>query len=236
MATLAEIRASIQHVLVDTYYYTTAILNEKINDALQAIAGGIIMPYGEISPPLPDLYASETLHTSTSLPYIDLPDDYQRHVFHVSDSSDYIIHPVQGGDYYSFKLFMNRAIKKDLSLPGMVTSVCVKGSKLYYQGIPSASTSLNIQYYRTPEALALDADIPEGLPGHLAKDVLKHYVLKEAFGASVEDGSNSERVGQAYHEKKLYELMTTMIRFFPSDDEPEYFAVSGCGYDPRNDL
>lgn len=226
MANLEEIRNSIIRVLNDSDYVDTDI-DELINDALQAVAGGVLMPNGSISPALPDLYATDTLQTSTTNPYVDLPDDYQRNVFYISDSSDMRIHPVKGGGYYSFGLFMNASIKKDLSLPGIVLTACVKGTKLYYQGIPSAAEDINIQYYRKPATMTLSTDEPEGLPSHLAKPILKHYVLKEIFGEGIEDGEDSSGKGQAYHEKKFYEAMETMIRSLPdSDDEPAYYAES----------
>ena len=224
MATLADIRASIQSVILDAHY-TDAMINTWINDALQTIAGGVILPStGDISPPLPDLYAIETLTTDTTDPFIDLPDDYQRNVFYVSDSADFRIHPVNGGDYYSFNLFLNTAIKKDLSLVGMVTTACVKGNKLYYQGIPSAPSDITVQYYRKPAVMTTDSSVPEGLPSHLAKTLLKHWVCKEIFGEGIEDGEDSNGRGYAYHEKKFYEAMETLVRFIGEDAEPSYYG------------
>lgn len=233
MANLAEIRIAVKRVLVDSDYGETEI-DEAINDALQSIAGGVLMPDGDISPPLPGLYALEGLETSTTLPYIELPDNYQRKIFYVSDSVDMRIHPVAGGDLYSFGLFMNSSLKKDLSLAGSVMSVCVKGNLLYYQGIPAAPTNINVQYYRKPATLSTGTDIPEGLPTHLAKPILKHYVLKEIFGEGIEDGEDSRGTGAKYHEKKFFEFMTTLIRSIPEeDDEPIYYGV-GNSYSGNN--
>lgn len=230
MATLLSIREAIKRVLNDDVAYPEPTIDEMINQALQAVAYGVLMPDGSISPPLPDLYDSDTVNTSTTLPYVSLPADYQRNVFYVADSTDMRIHPVPGGDYYSFGLFMNRAIKKDLSLPGMVLSVCVKGNKLYYQGIPAASTALTVQFYRKPATLTLGTDEPEGLPPALALPVLKHYVLKEAFGESIEDGEDSRGSGAAYNEKKFFEAMTNLIRTLPEDDaEPSYYGAGPSG-------
>jgi len=234
MATLQEIRVSIQRVIVDDDYGEVEI-DADINIALQAIAGGIIMPNGSLSPPLPDLHTMTTVQTDTTLPYISLPDNYQRQVFYASDSSDFRIWPVEGGDFYAFTLFMNAAIKKDLSLQGSVTNISIKGNRLYYQGIPSAASDITLQYYRKPAALFAGTDIPEGVPSHLALPLLKHYVCKEIFGEGIEDGENQSGRGQAYHEKKFYELMETMNRFNGEDAEPEYYGVSGSGYDPRDD-
>jgi hypothetical protein len=232
MATLLSIREAIKKKLKDSGYNEPEI-DAKINEALQAVAYGVLMPDGSISPPLPDLYDSDTVNTSTTLPYVSLPADYQRGLFYISDSTDMRIHPVHGGDYYSFGLFMNAAIKKDLSLPGTVLTACVKGEKLYYQGIPAASVALTIQFYRKPALLVAGTDEPEGLPEALALPILKHYVLKEEFGENIEDGEDSRGIGAGYHEKKFFEAMTTLIRSLPEDDsEPSYY---GAGSSSRSD-
>ncbi len=225
MATLADIRGSIKRVLADDEFVDFEI-DGLINDGLQAIAGGVIVSNGDISPPIPDLQTITTLQTSTTEPYIALPSDYQRNVFYVSDSADYRIFPVNGGDYYSFNLFLNTAIKKDLSLVGIVTTACVKGNKLYYQGIPSAPTDITIRYYKKPATMFEGTDEPEGLPSHLAKPLLKHWVCKEIFGEGIEDGEDSVGRGYAYHEKKFYEAMETFIRFIGIDGEPEYYGLT----------
>ena len=72
--------------------------------------------------------------------------------------------PVRGGNYYNFMLFMNQATKKDLSSSGDVDIVCVKGSRLYYQSIPSASVNLTVMFYRKPVDMALVTDTPDGIP------------------------------------------------------------------------
>lgn len=65
-----------QGVLQDSSYY--AGITTRINDVVTAIAAGIRMPSGIISPPLPDLFDTDTVTTSTTLPYVTLPTDYQR--------------------------------------------------------------------------------------------------------------------------------------------------------------
>ena len=217
--TIASVRSSIKRLVLDGYY-GDAEIDEWIDDAVKAVAGGILMPDGDISPPLPDLYNIETVTTSTSSPYVDLPDDYQRGVFYISDSTGDRIHPVNGGDYYSFNLFLNNVINKDLSTAGMITSVCVRGLRLYYQGIPSAATTLSVQYYREPDGI-------EGIPQHLAKHLLKHWVCKEIFSEGIEDGRVNSGRGQEFHEKKFYEFMETLRVFIGIDAEPEYYGLAG---------
>jgi len=222
MTTLASLITTISGI-VDDDDYTSAIITTRLNNAVTEIAAGIRMPDGQISPPLPDLFSTETVSTSTSVAYKAMPSDYQRALFSVVDSSgDKIAFP-SGGDYYSFRLFLNQLQKKDLTESGSIYICALKGSNLYYQGIPSVSEDLTVFYYKTPTAMSGDNDEPNGIPDHLHTKLLKHAVCKEIFGEGVEDGDNSKAVGFKYHTAKFYEAMTDLIDFIGIDSEPEYY-------------
>jgi len=77
-ATLSSVIDAIDEILQDSAYSDKLV--NKINEALQHIAGGIRMPNGDVSPPLPDLFTCGTVSTSTNMPYISLPDNYQRQI------------------------------------------------------------------------------------------------------------------------------------------------------------
>jgi len=170
MATLSSLTAAIQGIIQDDSYTDLAA---RINDAVNNIAGGIRMPDGTTSPPLPDMYLTATISTTTDA-YVDLPDNYQRGLFYVVDSSGDRILPPDGGNYYSFMLFLNHCYKRDLTEEGSVISVCVKGKKLYYQGIPSAAEDLFISYYGKPTEMVENTDEPDGIPDHLQVRLIKH--------------------------------------------------------------
>lgn len=221
MSTLTQIVTAITDVLQDPAYTDEKVIT-RINGSLQTIAGGVRMPNGQVSPPLPDLYAYGTVNTSTSLPYVSLPADYQRNVVRVYDSSNYKIEPPRGGDYYAFALFLKQISNLGLAESGSIYRVAIKGTKIYYQGIPTASTTLGAHYYRVPATLALDGDVPEGIPTHLAKDLLKHAVLKDIYGDVVEAGVTEPAVAFKYHTGKFYELMTALCDFIGIDGEPQY--------------
>jgi len=226
MATLNSLTTAISNIIQDDSYID---LIDRVNDAVKNIAGGIRMPDGMTSPPLPGLYASDTVATTANA-YADLPSDYQRGVFYIVDSSGDQILPPTGGDYYSFMLFLNSCRKKDLTETGLITRVCVKGKKLYYQGIPSASENLVVMYYSVPSTLVLTSDSPVGIPDHLQMRLIKHYVCKEIFGEGIEDGDNSQGVGARYHTDKFYEAMLDLIDFVGIDAEPEYYGYSDEDY------
>jgi hypothetical protein len=220
MATLREIVDAIEEIVQDDSYN----LITRINDAMNDISNGIIMPDKSISPPLPDLFMYGTVNTSITLPYVPLPADYQRGLFKVYDSANERIAPPTGGNYNSFALFLKQASNLSLLEVGSIYAVCVKGTKLYYQGIPTVSTTLGLHYYRKPAVMALDGDVPDGLPLSLAKRLLVHYVCKEIFGAGLEDGQDNVGVGVKYHTSKFYEVMAALIELIPVDAEPQYYG------------
>lgn len=226
MPTLSTLISSIDDILQDPAY-TSEILTDKINDALQHIAGGIRMPDGQVSPPLPDLYAYGTVDTSITLPYVSLPSDYQRKVTLVYDSDNNKINPPTGGDYYAFKLFLNQIHDKGLEETGSIYRVAVKGTRIYYQGIPTAITTLGIHYYKKPDTLSLDADEPDGLPAHLAGFLIKHYVLMNIFGEAIEDGQDDKGIGTKYHSDKFFTYMWDLLDYIGIDAEPEYYGSGG---------
>lgn len=223
MATLGEIISAINEVLQDSTY-TDTILTGKINVAVSRIAAGIRMPNGGTSQPLPDLFTYGTVNTSTTLPYVSLPANYQRNVRLVYDSTNFKIGPPQGGDYYSFALFMQIISNMGLAETGSIYAVAVKGTKVYYQGIPSEATTLGVHYYRKPVDMDDDTDTTDGIPDHLAIDLIKHYVLKEIMGEAIEDGQGNSGASTKYHTAKFFETMTDLEGFIGEDSEPQYYG------------
>jgi len=226
MTTLSDLVSAIDEI-IDDAKYTEQIIVKRINSAVREIAGGIRMPDNSISPPLPDLFAMGTVSTSTTLPYVSLPADYQRKVTLVYDGTNFKIEPPSGGDYYSFALFMRNASRMDLGEAGSVYAVAVKGSKLYYQGIPAASATLGVHYYRKPVNMEADADVPDGIPDHLAERLIKYYVIKCIYGDMIEAGVNEPAKGFQYHEAQFYQAMTDLCDFIGIDAIPTYYGSGG---------
>lgn len=224
--TLSELLTEIKEVLQDTSY-TDTNLTSKINAALNAIAGGIRMPNGLIAPPLPDLFTIGTVTASTSLPYVSLPADYCRKVTVVADSSGNRISGPSGGDYYAFELFIKQASDLRLAESGSIYRAAVKGTKLYYQGIPTSEDTIYLHYFKTPTTLASDTDIPSCLPAHLQSSLLVHYVLGEIFGAAIEDGQDNRGRGSEYHNNEFYKAMTDLIDYVGIDASPQYYGDDG---------
>jgi hypothetical protein len=226
--TLFSLLASIKMILQDAAF-TDIYLTGQINEAVFNIAAGIRMPDGQVSPPLPDLYKYAVVNTTTS-PYVSLPVDYQRKVFSVCDDTLYQILSPRGGDYYAFNKFLQQINKMDFSEAGSIYRVCVRGTKLYYQGIPSAPFPLGIHYYRKPTILSLDNDTVDAFASfdHLTTSLVKHYVLKDIMGEKIEDGQDNTGIGTKYHTAKFFEAMTDLIDFIGiTDASPMYYGEGG---------
>ena len=223
MATRQEIVAAITSIIQDKAFDETVII-AKMNNAVSRIAAGIRMPNGEVSPPLPDLYTYDTVVTVTTGSSVSLPANYQRKVFQIYDDTGNKILPPNGGDYYSFSLFMRQVNNMNLAEAGEVYRVCVKGTKLLYQGIPSAAYTLGIHYYRKPVDMATDDAPPDGIPEHLQLDLVKHYVLMNLYGEAIEDGQDNRGIGTKYHAERFFSTMVDLIDFIGRDEEPVYYG------------
>lgn len=232
MATLSEIQLSIS-TAIQNLAYLDSMLAARINDCITSIAGGIRMPNGLASPPLPDLYSSGTVSTATDAAFKTLGATYQRNVFMVVDSNGDKIAPVDGGDYYSFGLFLEHITEKALTESGSIYRVCVKGSNLYYQGIPTSSVNLTVHFYRLPVDISSNGNTPDGLPEHLELKLIKHYVCKDIFGENIYNDPSAPKKA-IYHEVKFYETMQELIDFIGLTDEiPVYYAGGNSSFIDR---
>jgi len=211
-----------QGIIQDSSYYSEA--TTRVNDAVTAIAGGIRLPNGITSPPSPLLYDTDTVSTATDAAYKAMPSDYQRGLFMVADENGNQIYPPQGGDYYSFALFLKHATKKDLTQAGSVSSVALRGNNLYYQGIPSAAYDLTVHFYRAPVDMSEDTDTVDGIPDQFATKLIKSYVAKEIY-SELEDGQDNIGVGYKIWTAKFLEAMTDFIDFIGIDAVPQLYGT-----------
>ena len=235
MPTLETLRTQIKKIIKDPEYHVDSDLNLLINQLIMKIAAGIRMPDGSVSPPLPDLYTSEDIETTT-LPYVAMPSTFhnrQKSLVRVADSNGTKILSPDGGDYGSFQLFLNRTT---LAQTGSVFMCAVKGNNLYYQGIPASAQTLTLHFYRKPVDLTTGTEEPDGLPDHLALPLIKHGVCMEIFGEGLEDGEDNKGTGMKYHTAKFYEAMSDLVEFVGYDLEPEYFHTDSGGLDSSDAL
>lgn len=83
-----------------------------------------------------------------------------------------------------------------LAEAGDVEAVALEGDILWYQKIPSEATPLMVLYYRKPELLVADLDIPSVIPEHLHRRTLVPYAGMLLYSL-IEDGIEGEKVNTA---------------------------------------
>ena len=228
MATLSELTAAIMDISKNKYIQTASsiALASRINEAVETVSAGVRMPDGTVSPPLPDLYSSAAVATTVNAS-ASLPATYQRNVFFISDKNGDELFAPSGGDYYSFMLFLKAIREKDLTETGAITNVCVKGSSLYYQGIPSVSENVTVMFYRKPVAMAENTDTPDGVPDQFQTRLIKHYVGKQLASEMVDGLPNMV----AYHSNEFFSAMQDLITFIGIDATPMYYNSSNSFVD-----
>ena len=214
---LATLTTEIESIIQDT---SILDITARINDATAMIAAGVLLPDGRTTKPLPELFQTDTVTTATDAAYVSLPDEYQRNLFYVADSSGERINPPRGGDLYSFMLFLKQIYKKDLTEAGSIYAVCVKGNNLYYQGIPAAAVDLTIHFYRKPVDIALTTASPDGIPSHLQRRLIVNYVCADIFGSMIENDTTN-KMANTYHMNEFYRAGIDLVNFIgDNDDEP----------------
>lgn len=224
MATVTVITALIRAIIRNDALIDGGDVLARMNVAVSAIAGGIVLPDDRLSEPLPDLYTTGVV-TTTTTPYIALPDTYQRNVFYITDANGRAIQPLEGGDHYSFDLFLNSTSSQDLSEVGTVRMVAVKGRNLYYQGIPAEGfeEALTIHFYRKPVDMVANSDTPDGIDETFQIPLIKHYVCRDVFGDILE-GAKKGRF--QYHSDQFNKAMLDYTNFIGTDST-SMFRVSG---------
>ena len=170
MATTEQIIARVRDE-IDAKEYSVNRILDLFNDCLISVAAGRFSEAPDLNEIfLPALETSSTVDTSTSLPYVSLPENYQKSLlscYNETTDSDVSILP--------------SLTTLDAMFPGLeetysVEYVAVAGLNLYYQGMPDTSQNLTIRYFRKPTTLVIGAE-PDCLPAHLQIPVLKNYAL-----------------------------------------------------------
>ena len=185
MATFAELIARTNLIIQDSSLLTE--LGNFINQGVYEIAGGMQSALGDwITPPLPDLFSIDTVNTSTTDAYIDMPEEFHRNLqLVVSENGSAIDIEHSFIDFTDTYPLLNKI--------GSISAVIEHGKKLYYQGIPAVSEELTLHFYRKPIAMVDDDDIPDGIPEHLQMNLLSYYAAWKAF-SFIEDGIEADSI------------------------------------------
>ena len=173
MATFAELIERTDILVQDPSL--TDMLGDFINQGVDEIAGGMQSVLGSwLTPPLPLLFTIDTVATSTSAAYVDMPEEFHRGLQMVVASSGREI-----SIEHSFIEFTETYPL--LNKTGNISAAVEHGNKLYYQGIPVNSETLTLHFYRKPVNMVLDADTPDGIPEHLQILLLTNYAAWKAY-------------------------------------------------------
>jgi len=214
MPTFATLIARTNALVDDTLLYTS--LGNFINQGVSEIAGGMPSLLDGISdplpnaltPPLPDLFTIDTVDTSTSAAYVDMPDNFQRDLQFVASATGSEIDIAD-----SFIEFVETYPL--LNKSGRISDVIEHGRKLYYQGIPTVSEEVTIHYYRKPVEMVNDNDTPDGIPEHLQISLLVNFAAWKAY-EHLEDGIEGETPNTIKFKNLFLETMRTFELTLPS--------------------
>ena len=81
---------------------------------------------------------------------------------------------------------------------GEVQAVCLEGSVLWYQKIPSTPETLTILYFKNPSPLSQDGDEPSDFPAHIHRKLFVHGTAYIIFD-QIEDGVEGDKVNTVSH-------------------------------------
>jgi hypothetical protein len=211
---LSEIVKAVQDV-VHNSDYTSDIIKSYINEAILAVATGVEIPgRRQLSPPLPDLYIADDVETVVGAGLCELPEDYNRNVVMVVNSTGETIRHIP-----SFIKFMQTSADK---AGGSVSKYAVNGKQLHYRDIPAAATTLTVHYYKNPEPLSADGDIPEGIPPTLHRSLIVGYAAREIFNR-IELGLAGPKVDTANYDSIFQGGILKLVDLIPEDGEPDYY-------------
>lgn len=191
---LDTLRTRISLIVQDSSF-GEADLTSRINQAVSDIAAGLPIPgcFGQL-PPLPDLYSTAEITLLDTSRSGDMPADYQRGLFNVTDST------TDSGVTLlaSFQRFMKR---HPILETGSSVDECVAyGSRLYVH--PAINGGVNVSYYATPATLVNDTDEPDCIPAHLQEGLIVNLVCRDIFSL-LEDGMEMNKINTAYHQQRL---------------------------------
>jgi len=220
MPTSTELIQDVKDAVLGASFSNATILR-ALNKGISRVAGMVL---------LPDLETSNTVTTGTAN-YQAFPVDFHREIQAVYDHTTETKIKI----YDSFLEFLNR-------YPGLgetgssVSAVSKRASRLYYQPIPDSAETLTVYYYRKPTAMVEpstppdedDQTTPDGIPDHLAVDLLVSFAAMDLWRNIEQDENNQPNV-EKY--AALFRMALMELREFVGEDEgePDYITRNWGG-------
>ncbi len=212
--TLEKLITEVQNVIQDNAW-TDAMITTLLNRGLVVVASGIILPEKyQLTPPLPDLYATDTVTTELLSGICDLPDDFNRDLVQVVNSDNEDIKR-----YDSFRKFLLEHPEQD---SGDVRVCARHGNRLLYRDIPTVQESLTVHYYRDPDELESSDDEPDCIPLVVQKPLLVGYACSQIFNM-IEDGIEGQKINTAFWNNEFTQGIINLGILVGHDAEPDYY-------------
>ncbi len=206
MATFEELIARTNLIVQDSSLLT--VLGDFINQGVYEIAGGMQSTLGSwITPPLPELFTIDTVDTSITLAYVDMPETFHRSLQLVASENGSSI-----DIEHSFIDFIDTYPL--LNKTGNISSVVEHGKRLYYQGIPTVSEELTLHFYRKPVVMEDDDDVPDGIPEQMQLTLLPYYAAWQSF-IFIEDGIEAESINTKKYMDLFYSSLAILELSIP---------------------
>ncbi len=208
MPTLSELRDQVRARVPDPIS-GDSVITDQLNLGVLQIAGGVLSPDGgHLTPPLPGLFKVDTIETSTSLAYVSAPATFHRNLQFVSNSD--------GREIEIYNSMIEFAIDYPLmNETGAVESVIEQGGNIYYQKIPTTAEILTLHFFRLPVDMSDDDDTPDGIPSHLAEDLLVNFACIRIFQIQKTKDRSKEIL---WHTNLLNEALRKLELSIPFDE------------------
>lgn len=173
---------------------------------------------------LPSLLVTADVATVTSGPGVALPANFHRRV-------QTIIAPenLQECELLPDLSALRHEFGVQLNCTGPVVAACVEGQTLYYQGIPSTPATLKVTYFKKPDMLIKDTDVPVCIPEHLQYDLLVGFAAMRAWKIW-EDGT-SGATPNTVHFFQMHETAMRALRQYQvqAPDHRRYYRTRRGG-------
>ncbi len=174
MATLAQLKSRVMDIVKDSYFRRTSV-TRYLNASVADIAAGVSSTMGDfLTPPLPKLFTIAAVSTNISTAYVSMPTTFQRALVLAANESGTEIDIANSWIAFSEQNpLLNRS--------GSIYEVIELGGKLYYQGIPTTSEEITLQFYRAPVEMSSGTDEPDGIPTNYHESLLVNYTVYRVY-------------------------------------------------------
>ena len=187
MATLEELQTSVLDVLDDDYFSSDRVA-ALINQGVRFCAGIVL---------LPELETSGTVSTVVGASEVEIPVawSFDRNLYQCSSEAEIEIRVLDslGALFREYPDYVTER------LSGPVKRVCIRTSYLTYYPIPTEITELTCSFYKIPDDLVNDADVPSCLPRDFHEELLINYTLWKCF-SELEDGMKGAKINTKYYQ------------------------------------